>query len=154
MVRAKFGNHFSTTMEVIRGVKHTDGCASSCYSRRFQFQPEISILRSKSSKKHSGPRSEGQLGDGGRSSSSTLGLKSILSTLDIASGGNKISDFLTLGLKTHDFDLGHCLRRQKNLDLCDLGSGKRKNDHQICFKCTLNLGPGTLKVRYILGRVR
>ena len=106
------------------------------------LNPQIKIF-----KKHSGPRSEGQRVDGGKSSSSPLGLKSVLATLDIASGGNKISDFLTLGLTTHDFDLGHCLRRQKNSDLCDLGSGKPKTDHQTCFKCTLNLGPGTLKVR-------
>ena len=43
--------------------------------------------------------------------------------------------------------LGIASGGKKNLDLCGIGFGKRTNDHQICFKCTLNLGPGTLKVR-------
>ena len=68
-------------------------------------------------------------------------------TLDIASGGNKISDFLTLGLKTHDFDLGHCLRRQQKLGFVWPWVWKAFEKNQTCFKCTLNLGPGTLKVR-------
>ena len=82
------------------------------------LNPQIKIF-----KKHSGPRSEGQLGDGRRSSSSTLGLKSIfppwtkppagtksrtfwhwvwklmISTLGIASGGKKKWICVTLGLE-------------------------------------------------------